>query len=69
MSPEDCFKCVIPGPGGNNSSCECHIDDVICPGVVTVRSVSTVKQKKRNMSEGHITESMKTENKDHVKTV
>lgn len=45
--PGGCFKCVIPSPEGNNSSCECHIDDVLCLGVFTVRSAATVKHKEK----------------------
>lgn len=73
LSQEDSFKCVIPGPGGNNSSCECHIDNVPCPCVVTVRSASTVRhrEKKKNGvvgSQNWIHGNWKDEScEDHVK--
>lgn len=53
IPPEECFKCVISGPGGNNSSCEPHIDNVLRPGVFTVRSGSAGKHKERIVLEGH----------------
>lgn len=34
---------MISRPEGNNSSCECHTEDLLCPGVFNDKSGSAVK--------------------------